>query len=232
MGRIIISENVTLDGVVQDPTGEEGFRRGGWFSQVTERDREAWASAALEEARDATALLLGRRSYEFFAARWPARTGPLAERLNRMPKYVVSANLKDPAWTNSTVLGGDAVTEVSKLKQQLAGEIVVYASFRLVPLLIEHDLADELRLTIFPFVLGDGRRLFGEVSDKRARRLVLQHDRWRQPCPPHLCAPAGRVAGQVGLDQARQVPRELPLAALWLQVFVEGLDANSATLRV
>lgn len=172
MGRIVISENVSLDGVVQDPTGEEGFRRGGWFGQVTERDREAWAKAAFDETHDAEALLLGRRSYEFFAARWPSRTGPLADRLNSLPKYIVSATLQDPEWTDSTVLGGDAATEVSKLRQRLDGDIIVYASFQLVHLLITHDLADELRLTIYPFLLGRGKRLFDEIHDKRPLCLV------------------------------------------------------------
>lgn len=171
MGRVVISENVSLDGVVQDPTGEEGFRLGGWFGQVTERDREAWAKAAFDEARDAGALLLGRRSYEFFAARWPSRTGPLADRLNSLPKYVVSATLPDPKWANSTVLGGDPAAEVSKLKHKVDGDIIVYASFGLVPTLFEHELADELRLTIYPFVLGDGKRLFSAFDDRKALRL-------------------------------------------------------------
>jgi dihydrofolate reductase len=172
MGRIVISENVTLDGVVQDPTGEEGFPRGGWFGQVTDSDREAWANAAFEEARDAEALLLGRRSYQFFAARWSSRTGPFADTLNSLPKYVVSSTLEDPDWPNSTVLDGDVGAEASRLRQEVDGDVVVYASFGLVHALIEGGLADELRLMIFPFVLGAGKRLFGEIGDKRRLRLV------------------------------------------------------------
>ena len=172
MGKIIISENASLDGVVQDPTGEEGFKLGGWFSQVGDRDRDERAKVMLEEALSTEAMLLGRRSYEFLATRWPSRTGALADRLNSKPKYVVSSTLQDPAWKNSTVLKGDAVSEVSKLKQQLAGDIVIAASFQLVRTLIEHELADELRLLIHPVVLGAGERLFGETSDKKSMRLI------------------------------------------------------------
>ncbi len=172
MGKIIISENVSLDGVVQDPTGEEGFRHGGWLSRVGDRGREEAAEVLLDEALGTEAMLLGRRSYEFLAARWPSRSGALADRLNSKPKYVVSSTLQDPAWNNSTVLKGDAVSEVSKQKQQLAGDIVVAASGQLVHTLIEHDLADELRLMIYPVVLGAGKRLFGETSDKKPMRLI------------------------------------------------------------
>src|SRR5215211_672493 len=128
MGKIVITENVSLDGVVQDPTGEEGFRHGGWFTQVGDRDRDERAKVALDEALGAEAFLLGRRSYEFLTARWPSRSGELADRLNGLPKYIVSSTLVDPDWNNSTVLKGDVVTEVSKLKQELDGEIVVPAS--------------------------------------------------------------------------------------------------------
>jgi dihydrofolate reductase len=172
MGRIIISENVTLDGVIQDPAGDEGFRHGGWIGRIGGRGREEAAKVALDEALGTEAMLLGRRSYEFLAARWPSRTGELADRLNSKPKYVVSSTLQDPAWNNTTVLKGDAVNEVSKLKQQLAGDIVVAASFQLVQPLLEHDLVDELRLMIYPVVLGTGKRLFGETSDKKPMRLV------------------------------------------------------------
>jgi dihydrofolate reductase len=167
MARIVVSENVSLDGVVQDPTGEEGFRHGGWFTEIGNRDREAWAKLGLEEALGAEAFLLGRRSYEYLAARWPSRTGEWADRLNSMPKYVVSSTLEHPTWTNSTVLDGDAVNEVVKLKRELDGEIVVAASFRLVHALIEHDLVDELRLVVYPVALGGGERLFGENGDKK-----------------------------------------------------------------
>jgi dihydrofolate reductase len=170
MGKIVISENVTLDGVVQDPAGDEGFKRGGWVGRIM--DREELAKVTLDEALDTEALLLGRRSYEWFAARWPSRSGELADRLNSLPKYVVSSTLEHPDWNNSTVLKGDVLNEVSKLKHELKGEVVVPASFQLVRTLMEHDLVDELRLKIFPVVLGAGERLFGETSDKKAMRLV------------------------------------------------------------
>src|SRR6266571_4616042 len=165
MGKIIVSENVSLDGVVQDPAGDEGFSRGGWVGLIAAR--EDVAKIALDEALGAEAFLLGRRSYEWLAARWPSRSGDLADRLNSLPKYVVSSTLEDPDWNNSTVLKGDAVNEVSKLKQGLNGDIVVPASFQLVHTLMEYDLVDELRLKIFPVVLGAGERLFGETSDKK-----------------------------------------------------------------
>src|SRR5947207_11384442 len=170
MGRIVVSENLSLDGVVQDPTGEEGFRHGGWFLQIGDKDREEWAKAELVEALGAEALLLGRRSDEYFAERWLSRSGEWADRLNSLPKYVVSSTLDEPRWGNGTVLNGDVVNEVSKLKQELDGEIVVYASNQLVHTLMEHDLVDELRLMVYPFVLGAGKRLFGETSDKKSIR--------------------------------------------------------------
>ena len=174
MGKIVISgpQNVSLDGVVQDPDGEEGFGLGGWFVQFGGKDLEAWNKGALDEALRAEAWLLGRRSYEFFGVRWRPRSGELADRLNSMPKYVVSSTLDDPKWNNSTVLKGDVVTKVSKLKQELDGEIVVPASYQLARTLIEHDLVDELRLVVFPVVLGAGERLFGETSDKKPMRLA------------------------------------------------------------
>jgi dihydrofolate reductase len=170
MGKIVMSEFVTLDGVIQDPAGNEGFTRGGWVGQLAAR--EEVAKVTLDQALGAEALLLGRRSYEFFAALWPSRSGELADRLNSLPKYVVSSTLEDPDWNNSTVLKGDVVNEVSKLKQELNGEIVVPASFQLLHTLIEHDLVDELRLMIIPVVLGAGERLFGETSDMKPMRLV------------------------------------------------------------
>jgi dihydrofolate reductase len=170
MGKIVISENVSLDGVVQDPTGEEGFRHGGWFSQVGDNDREAWAKVEYEEALATEALLLGRRSDEYFGPRWTGRGGEWADRLNGLPKYVVSSTLVNPEWSNSTVLNGDVVNEVAKLKAKLDGDIVVYASRQLVHTLMEHDLVDEVRLMVYPFVLGAGERLFGETSDKKSVR--------------------------------------------------------------
>ena len=172
MGQIVISENVSLDGVVQDPTGEEGFRFGGWFGQMGDKDREAWAKVEFDEALGTEALLLGRRSDEWFAVRWQSRSGEWADRLNSLPKYVVSSTLEEPRWNNATVLRGDVVNEVSKLKQELDGDIVVYGSIQLAHTLMEHDLVDELRLTIHPVVLGAGERLFGETSHRKPMRLV------------------------------------------------------------
>jgi dihydrofolate reductase len=170
MGKIVASDNVSLDGVIQDPAGDEGFRVGGWVGLI--KDSPELGRLALDEALGAEALLLGRRSYEWFATRWPSRSGELADRLNSLPKYVVSSSLEEPAWNNSTVLKGDVLNEVSRLKRELDGEIVVPASFQLVRTLLEHDLVDELRLKIFPVVLGAGERLFGETSDKKPMRLV------------------------------------------------------------
>ena len=170
MGKIVMSDNVSLDGVIQDPAGDEGFTRGGWVGRIAALPEVA--KVTLDEALGTEALLLGRRSYEWFAARWPSRSGELADRLNSLPKYVVSSTLEDPDWNNTTVLKGDVVNEVSKLKQELDGEINVPASFQLARTLIEHDLVDELRLKIFPVVLGAGERLFGETSDKKTLRLT------------------------------------------------------------
>ena len=172
MGKIVITTNVSLDGVVQDPDGQEGFERGGWFGRFGGKDLEAWATLETDEALGAEALLLGRHSDEWFASRWSSRSGEWADRLNSLAKYVVSSTLEDPRWGNATVLKGDVVDEVSKLKHELAGEIVVYASYQLARTLIEHDLVDELRLVVFPVVLGAGERLFGETSDEKPLRLV------------------------------------------------------------
>jgi dihydrofolate reductase len=172
MGKILISTNVSLDGVVQDPDGQEGFRLGGWFAQFGGKDLEEWAKVSLDEALRTEALLLGRRSDEWFGSRWNSRSGEWADRLNSLPKYVVSSTLADPVWKHSTVLKGDVVDEVSKLKRELDGEIVVYASYQLGRTLIEHDLVDELRLTVFPVVLGAGERLFGETSERKPMRLL------------------------------------------------------------
>ena len=177
MGTIVISENVSLDGVIQDPAGDEGFRVGGWVGLI--KDSPQLNKLALDEALGAEALLLGRRSYEWFAARWPSRSGELADRLNNLPKYVVSSTLEDPAWNNSTVLkGGDPVAEVSKLRQDLAGKILVPASFQLLRALMEHDLVDELRLKIFPVVLGpvnasSARPATRNLCASSTRRLLM-----------------------------------------------------------
>ena len=174
MGKIVMSgpQNVSLDGGIQDPDGEEGFKLGGWFVEFGGKDLEEWNKVALEEALRAEAWLLGRRSYEFFGARWRPRSGELADRLNSMPKYVVSSTLEDPEWNNTTVLKGDVVSKVSKLKQGIDGEIHVPASYQLARTLFEHDLVDELRLVVFPVVLGDGERLFDETSNEKPMRLV------------------------------------------------------------
>jgi dihydrofolate reductase len=174
MGKIVISENISLDGVIQDATGEDGVGRGNWFGQVGEKDREQWAKVEFEEALGAEALLLGRRSYEWFVARgWASRSGAWADRLRELPKYVVSSSvIEGPEWSNSTVLNGDVVQAVSKLKQQVAGDIVVYGSGRLAHTLIEHDLVDELRLMTYPVVVGAGERLFGQTSAMKPMRLV------------------------------------------------------------
>jgi dihydrofolate reductase len=174
MGKIVVSENVTLDGVIQDPTGEDGSARGNWFSGLGGKDREEWAKVELEEALGAEALLLGRRSHAYFITRgWASRGGEWADRLRSLPKYVVSSSaLEGPDWGSSTVLKGDVVDEVSKLKQQVNGDIVVYGSGRLVHTLIDHDLVDELRLMTYPIVIGAGERLFGQTSGVKPMRLV------------------------------------------------------------
>ena len=172
MGTIVISANVTLDGVGQDPTGEQGLPFGGWFSRISDADRTAWSEVETAEAVDAAALLMGRRSYEYFASRWLSRTGEWADRLNSMLKYVISSTLVDPEWENTTVLTGDIVNEVAKLKQHVDGEIVVNASFELGHLLLAQDLVDEIRLIAYPFVAGDGVRVLGRVDGVRAMRLV------------------------------------------------------------
>jgi dihydrofolate reductase len=172
MGRIVISTNTSLDGVVQDPDGQEGFTHGGWFGQYGGKDLDEWSSVFSKEALATEALLLGRRTDEWFASRWASRGGEWADRLNNMPKYVVSSTIENGCWSNSTVLRGDVVQEVSRLKRELDGDIVVYASYQLARTLIDNDLVDELRLVVFPVVLGTGERLFGETDDQKPMRLV------------------------------------------------------------
>ena len=172
MGKIVITTNASLDGVVQDPDGQEGFKRGGWFTRSGGTDLAAWTRHETDETLRAEALLLGRRSDEWFAARWASRTGEWADKLNSMPKYVVSSTIDQAQWGNSTVLKGDVVSEVSKLKLQIAGEILVYASYQLGHALIEHDLVDEVRFVVFPVVVGDGERLFGQVGGEKPMRLT------------------------------------------------------------
>ena len=169
MGKIVISENISLDGVIEVSTGADG-----WSTRIGDRDREEWAKVEFEEAMGAEALLMGRRTHAWLVARgWVSRTGEWADRLRSLPKHVVSSSaLEGPEWHNSTVLTGDVVQEVSKLKHQVDGDIVVYGSGRLVRTLIEHDLVDELRLMTYPFVVGAGERLFGQTSGVKPMRLV------------------------------------------------------------
>ena len=170
MGRIVVTEFVSLDGVVEAPGGGEDFRHGGWSFEISRGDEGD--KFKLDETLASEALLLGRVTYEGFAAAWPTRDGEFADKFNTMPKYVVSSTLEDPEWNNTTVLKGDVAEEVAKLKQDQAGDIVVHGSPRLVQALIEHDLVDEFRLMVFPVVLGSGKRLFDETSDKKPLRLV------------------------------------------------------------
>lgn len=170
MGRVVVTEFVSLDGVMEDPGGSEGFRHGGWsfeFERGAEGDR-----FKLDETLSSEALLLGRVTYEGFAAAWPSREGEFADKFNAMPKYVVSSTLQQPSWSNTTVLKGDLPEEVARLKRELKGDIVVHGSARLVQSLVEHDLVEELRLMVFPVVLGSGKRLFGATGDKKSLRLA------------------------------------------------------------
>jgi dihydrofolate reductase len=170
MGRIVVTEFVSLDGVMEDPGGSENFAQGGWSFKISRGDEGD--KFKLDETFASDALLLGRVTYEGFAEAWPSRDGEFADKFNNMPKYVVSSTLDQPEWNNSTVLKGDIVEEVGRLKREQDGDIVVHGSARLVQTLIEQDLVDELRLMVYPVVLGSGKRLFGETSDKKPLRLV------------------------------------------------------------
>jgi dihydrofolate reductase len=170
MTRIIVTEFVSLDGVMEAPGGDDGFARGAWsfeFARGEEGDK-----FKLDEAMEAGALLLGRRTYEGFAASWPQRDGDFADKFNSMPKYVVSATLVDPAWTNTTVLEGDVAQAVARLKETQAGDVVVHGSAQLVQALVQADLVDELRLMVFPVILGTGKRLFGDTDELKRLRLT------------------------------------------------------------
>ena len=169
MGRIVVTEFISLDGVVQAPGGGEDYKHAGWSFEIDRGDEGN--QFKLDETMNSAALLLGRRTYEGFAAAWPERDGEFADKFNSMPKYVVSSTLRDPQWTNSTVLSGNVVDEISKLMQRQDGNIVVHGSAQLVQTLIENDLVDELRLMVFPVVLGAGTRLFGETTDKKRLQL-------------------------------------------------------------
>jgi dihydrofolate reductase len=170
MGRIVVTEFVSLDGVVEAPGGGESFKHGGWSFEINRGDEGD--KFKLDETLESEVLLLGLVNYEGFAAAWPNRDADFADKFNSMPKYLVSSTLETPEWNNTTVLKGDVVEEVSKLKQEQAGDIVVHGSPQLAQTLIEHDLVDEYRLMVFPVVLGSGKRLFGETSDKKSLRLV------------------------------------------------------------
>jgi dihydrofolate reductase len=169
MGRIVVTEFISLDGVIEAPGGGEDYKYGGWTFEIDRGDEGN--QFKLDETMSSAALLLGRRTYEGFAAAWPERDGEFADKFNTMPKYVVSSTLRDPEWTNSTVLSGHLVDEITKLKQEQDGDIVVHGSAQLVQALIENDLVDELRLMVFPVVLGTGKQLFGETTDKKRLQL-------------------------------------------------------------
>jgi dihydrofolate reductase len=169
MGRIVVTEFISLDGVTEDPGGAEDFKYGGWSFEIPRG--EEGDKFKLDEALQADALLLGRVTYEGFAAAWPQRTGEFADKFNTMPKYVVSSTLSDPEWTNSTVLDGDVAESVAELRQDFDGELQVHGSNTLVKTLLEHDLVDELHLMVYPVVLGRGKRLWSETSDKKPLRL-------------------------------------------------------------
>jgi dihydrofolate reductase len=170
VARIVVTEFVSLDGVIEAPGGGEGFRHAGWTFEI---DRGAEGDTfKLDETMGSAALLLGRKTYEGFAEAWPSREGEFADKFNTMPKYVVSSTLDSPSWPNTTVLKGDVADEVARLRREQEGDIVVHGSAQLTQSLIEHDLVDELRLMLFPVVLGTGKRLFGETTGKKPWRLV------------------------------------------------------------
>ena len=170
MGRIVVTEFISLDGVIEAPGGGEDFKHDGWSFEISRGDEGD--KFKLDETMSSDALLLGRKTYEGFAAAWPSRDGEFADKFNTMPKYVVSSTLSDPEWNNSTVLDGDVAEAVAKLKEEQDGDIVVHGSAQLVQALLDNDLVDELRLMVFPVVLGTGKRLFGETSDKKPLQLV------------------------------------------------------------
>ena len=170
MGRIVVTEFISLDGVMEDPSGGEGFERGGWSFKVSRGD--GGDRFKTEETMNTAAMLLGRRTYETFAGSWPQRTGEFADKFNSMPKYVVSKTLTNPEWENTRVLEGDMPDSVARLRDELDGDIVIHGSRQLAQGLLEADLVDELRLMVFPVVVGSGQRLFGDLSDQRPLRLL------------------------------------------------------------
>jgi dihydrofolate reductase len=170
MGRIVVTEFVSLDGVMEDPGGSEDFKYGGWSFEFNRGDDGD--QFKLDETVAAEALLLGRVTYEGFADAWPSREGEFADKFNQRPKYVVSSTLSDPGWANSTVLDGDLAEAVTGLKGEHEGDIYVHGSGQLVQSLLENDLVDQLNLMVFPVVLGTGKRVFGETSDKKPLKLT------------------------------------------------------------
>lgn len=169
MRTLIVSELVTLDGVMEAPGGEPTHVHTGWAGELMTAEEERYK---FDEVLEAGALLLGRVTYESFAGAWPTYEGEFADRMNAMPKYVVSSTLRDPSWTNATVLGPDLATEVTRLKQEDGGPLLVNGSCRLVHALLALGLVDELRLTVFPVTIGSGRRLFPETPDKTFLQLT------------------------------------------------------------
>jgi dihydrofolate reductase len=170
MGRIVVTEFVSIDGVMEDPGGSENFKHGGWSFKFDRGDEGNQFKA--DETMGAAAMLLGRKTYEGFAEAWPSREGEFADKFNSMPKYVVSSTLSDPEWTNTTVLDGDVPEAVAHVRDEVDGDVIVHGSAQLVHALLENDLVDELRLMIFPVVLGSGKRVYGETSDMRTLRLA------------------------------------------------------------
>jgi dihydrofolate reductase len=172
MGRIVVTEFISLDGVIEAPGGGEDYEHGGWTFEI-ERGAEG-DQFKLDELAEAEAQLLGRRTYEGFAAAWPQMEDEagFAEKMNGMPKYVFSSTLERAEWNNTTVLSGDFAAEIGKLKQEVEGVILVAGSAQLAQGLIEHELADELRLMVFPVILGSGKRLFGPSAEKTPLRLA------------------------------------------------------------
>jgi dihydrofolate reductase len=170
MGRIVVTEFMSLDGVVEDPGGSEDFKYGGWSFEISRG--EEGDQFKIDETLESDALLLGRVTYEGFADAWPSREGEFADKFNSMPKYVVSSTLTEPDWHNTTVLDGDLGEAVSTLREKHDGDVVVHGSTQLVQALLDRDLVDELRLMVYPVVLGAGKRLFGETSAKKPLRLA------------------------------------------------------------
>jgi len=170
MGRIVVTEFISLDGIVEDPGGDSDYKHAGWTFNIDQG--EAGPKFKFEETMNSEALLLGRVTYQGFAKAWPSVKDEFGDRFNSMPKYVVSSTLENADWNNSTVLKGDVVEEVTKLRQKPGGDIVVHGSPTLAKTLIANDLVDELRLMVFPVILGSGRRLFGETSDMKRLRLT------------------------------------------------------------